>query len=136
MAEDPFAVLNRLAASPDVAWCARMNTGGAFRGKRYVAFGFKGLSDIIGQTVDGRFLAVEVKRPGENPTPEQSFFLALVAAYGGVSGVARGLADVDTILAGSPPQSRPTPPAVKILSGHHASRINLEAAARAISPAT
>jgi len=34
---------------------------------------------------DGRFLAVEVKRPGGRPNAEQVEFLALVAAYGGVA---------------------------------------------------
>ena len=47
----------------------------------------KGVSDIIGQLRDGRFFAIEVKRPGEKPTPEQSEFLSLVNDAGGIAGV-------------------------------------------------
>ena len=64
-----------------------MNVGG-FRNEhgQFVKFGFKGCSDIIGQIVDGRFFAWEVKRPGNKPTADQYAFLEVVANTGGISG--------------------------------------------------
>lgn len=43
----------------------------------------KGTSDIIGMLSDGRFLAVETKKPGEKMTEEQIKFQASVADCGG-----------------------------------------------------
>jgi hypothetical protein len=62
--------------------------------RRFV--GLRGVSDILGivpQTVpvDGRpatfgnLLAIEVKRPGEKPRPEQEAFLRRVAELGGIA---------------------------------------------------
>lgn len=63
-----------LDVHPAVAWSARMNSGAMTvegkSGKRYVKFAFTGCSDIIGQMADGRFLAIECKRPGGWPTDE------------------------------------------------------------------
>lgn len=67
-----------------------------------------GSSDLIGwqsvvvtQEMVGKpvaiFLAVEVKRPKKNPTPEQTNFLERVAAAGGISGVARSVEDARNI---------------------------------------
>jgi len=47
--------------------------------------GMKGQSDIIGICPDGRFLAIEVKRPGKKPTKEQDEFLEHIANNGGVA---------------------------------------------------
>lgn len=71
-----------------VAWVARINSGGAENAQgQYVAFhDIRGCSDIIGQMRTGQFLAIEVKRPGQRPTPKQQAFLELVAAFGGCSG--------------------------------------------------
>ena len=70
-----------------VIWSNRMNTG-ALKGQagHWVKFGFKGLSDIIGQVEGGLFFAWEVKRPGERPRTEQMEFLKTVAWSGGFSG--------------------------------------------------
>lgn len=82
-------VLSLLKWHPNVAWAARMNTGAVtLDAARFVRFGFKGCSDVIGQMKDGRFLAIEVKRPGGKATANQQEFLRKVAANGGVSGVA------------------------------------------------
>ena len=66
--------------------------GGGYR--RFV--GLRGVADILGilpQRVEvvgegeirfGNILAVEVKRPGEKPRPEQAAFLARVNELGGV----------------------------------------------------
>jgi len=49
---------------PKVAWSHRMNSGAMINEKgQPVRFSFPGISDIIGQLTDGRFLAIEVKRP-------------------------------------------------------------------------
>jgi len=93
-------VLKALLLHPRVAWAARINTGA---GKliypdgslsRFMRFGFSGCADNIGQLVDGRFLACEVKRPGEAPTEDQQAFLDRVNRHGGKGFVARNVADV------------------------------------------
>lgn len=56
-----------------------------------------GSADIIG-IKDGRFVAIEVKMPGKNPTKQQKAFLDTVSAMGGIAGVARSIADSDRIL--------------------------------------
>ncbi len=43
----------------------------------------------------GRYFALEVKQPGEKPTPEQLLFLAMVANDGGIAGVVYGFEDVE-----------------------------------------
>ena len=90
-----------------VAWHQRMNTGA---GKlvyqdgeisRFLRFGFPGCPDIIGQLRDGRFFAVEVKRPSGTLSGEQSQFLKLVRGNGGVGFVARRVEDVFSALGGA-----------------------------------
>lgn len=97
------AILQFLRAHPKVAWIARMNTGGMHRDDdegrtRYIPFAFVGCSDILGQLKDGRFLAVEVKRPGNGPTPEQTAFLETVCRHNGVGFVARSVDDAQSWL--------------------------------------
>ena len=53
----------------------------------------KGIADIIG-CYKGRFLAIEVKRPGEKPTPDQQEFLDRYSSAGGICFVARSVDDV------------------------------------------
>ena len=79
------AVMAYLKLHKDVAWTARINTGAMLIDHRFVKFGFNGCSDIIGQLKDGRFLAVEVKRPGNKPTKLQNAFLDMVNANGGLA---------------------------------------------------
>lgn len=55
--------------------------GGKFR--RFV--GLRGVADILGVLQTGRFLAVEVKRPGGKTSQEQDRFLDRVASLGGVA---------------------------------------------------
>ena len=64
--------------------------------KRYIPLpaGEKGVSDLIGCSPDGRFLAVEVKRPGGKATPDQIEFLERVKASGGIAVLAYSLEDV------------------------------------------
>lgn len=71
-----------------VAW--RQNTGVAkYKGPtgklRRVAYGFTGLSDVGAvHAPSGRYLAVETKIPGKEPTTEQQEFLDEVNASGGI----------------------------------------------------
>ena len=89
------AVLDMLKLRRDVAWFERMNTGGMVNPNgQYVRFGFKGCADILGQMRDGRFLAIEVKRPGAVPTEEQQEFLGRVQRAGGVAFVAWSVDDI------------------------------------------
>lgn len=92
-------VLKALRGHPAVAWCERQNTGATREGDRFIRYGWRGCSDVLGQLKDGRFLAVEVKAPGGRLRPEQAAFLEQVAAAGGVAFVARSCADVGRELA-------------------------------------
>ena len=95
-------------------WCWRQNQGaiplegGGFR--RFV--GLKGVADILGilpQTVRivgddgpvtfGNLLAVETKRPGEKPRPEQEEFLRQVNARGGVGVCVHSVGELEAVLA-------------------------------------
>jgi hypothetical protein len=59
----------------------------------------RGVSDILGLLPGGaRFLAIEVKRPGGKPTPQQQAFLDWVNEGGGVGIVASSIADVEHAL--------------------------------------
>lgn len=101
------AILRYLAMNPLIAWANRFNTGaavvesqdanGATR-RRYIRYAFPGCSDILGQLIDGRFLAVEVKAKGNKATEEQAAFLAKVAKAGGVAILAYSIDDVQTAL--------------------------------------
>lgn len=93
------AILEYLSLCRRVAWFKRMNVGGALQensdgSHRYIAFAFKGCSDIIGQMKDGRFLAIECKRPGKNATPDQWQFLCEVNRANGIGIVATSIEDV------------------------------------------
>ena len=86
-----------------LAWYARMNAGAGRlqRGNeasQWMRFGFPGQPDIMAQTTDGRFVALEVKRPTGRVRPEQDEFLAKVERHGGIAAVVRSVDDVDRAL--------------------------------------
>jgi hypothetical protein len=59
----------------------------------------KGTSDILAcLPPEGRFLALEVKRPGEKLTPEQSAFLTWIASAGGIGARVTSCQDVMDLL--------------------------------------
>jgi hypothetical protein len=87
-------VLQALRNHSAVAWCERQNTGAAKVGERFIRFGWRGCSDLLGMLKDGRLLAVECKAPKGRVRPEQAEFLSLVRRFGGVAFVARSAADV------------------------------------------
>jgi VRR-NUC domain len=72
-------------------FCWRQNQGaitGEHNGKRrFLRFtSMAGVSDILGILApSGRLLAVETKRPGRKPTPEQEAFLDVIRQCGGVA---------------------------------------------------
>lgn len=73
---------------------------GVFR-KSKSRFDIKGVSDVLGVLPDGKFLAIEVKRPsisgvqkGGMLSKEQKLFLENVKNNGGLAFVARDLNDV------------------------------------------
>lgn len=68
---------------------------------RYIKFGVcnPGGADLIG-IYRGKFLALEIKQPGKNPTPEQRNFIEMIRKHGGIAGVCREAADVKKILNG------------------------------------
>ena len=67
----------------------------------YIPTHTRGVSDIIGcLPKTGRFLAIEVKRPGGKPTPEQQQFIDTINGAGGLAFVARSIEDVEEALNG------------------------------------
>jgi hypothetical protein len=87
-------VLKVLRNHPAEAWCERQNSGAAKVGGRFIRFGWRGCSDVLGMMKDGRLLAVECKAKGGRLRPEQAAFLSLVRRFGGVAFVARDCRDV------------------------------------------
>ena len=74
--------------------------------ERLVRFGVKGLPDILlwrserhGDQTVARFGAIEVKRPGGKPSPEQVAFLDLLRRAGGIAVLATCVEDVAKALA-------------------------------------
>jgi hypothetical protein len=65
----------------------------------YIPTHTRGVSDIIGcLPKTGRFLAIEVKRPGGKPTLEQQQFIDTINQAGGLAFVARSVEEVQTQL--------------------------------------
>jgi len=62
--------------------------------KKHSKFHMTGQSDILGVFM-GRFLAIEVKRPGNKPTPNQVEFISNVNKHGGIAFVATSVEDVE-----------------------------------------
>jgi hypothetical protein len=90
-----------------VIWFCRVNSGAVKFGLRYIRYyllylggaqSSKGKADIEGMLSEGRYFALEVKRPGEQPTDEQVKFLDAVKAGGGIAAVVHGFDDVKKVL--------------------------------------
>jgi hypothetical protein len=98
------AVWKLLAHHPKVAWVTRLNSGTVMAD--FGADGFhplrmnykRGISDLIGQLRDGRFLACEVKREGAALMDHQREFLNEVLRHNGVAFVARCIEDAEKAL--------------------------------------
>ncbi len=96
-----------LSLHPDVVIHWRQNNGKvAAKGGYFAGAGVPGIADIGGLLKDGRYLAIEVKRPGVKrsgeyrhvPSEAQRAFLSLVEDNDGVACVARGIEDVERCL--------------------------------------
>jgi hypothetical protein len=76
------------------------NPSGAVRIRpgKFMSFGLKGSSDILGLLPGGRFLAVECKAAHGRLSPEQRQFLADIKALGGMAIVARSYRDIEAAL--------------------------------------
>ena len=57
--------------------------------------GEKGISDIIGCSPRGTFVAIEVKKKGGRPSPDQLYFLERVRQNGGIGILAYSFEDVE-----------------------------------------
>jgi len=98
--------------------CWRQNQGsvaGEHKGRRrFLRFASAdGISDIIGLLPPGgRLLAVEVKRPGKQPTATQQAFLDAIGRNGGLAVCVHSLAELEAalglgkVLAPGPAQAR------------------------------
>ncbi len=101
------AVLKAIRLHPQVAWIERMNTGAHKTDDRFIRYGFRGCSDIIGQLKDGRFLAVECKAPCGKLSEDQAAFLEQVRKHGGVAIVARSADTVGSVITQPREHSKP-----------------------------
>jgi hypothetical protein len=73
----------------------RNNTGVTRIGNRFIRFGYPGSADWLGICHDGRFLAVECKRPRDGRlTAKQRAFLGRIRRDGGVAMVVTGIDDL------------------------------------------
>lgn len=70
------------------------------RGPAWIHYGVgdKGGSDLIGCTLAGRFVALEVKTPTGRATPEQLRFIEAVRRNGGVGAVVRSVEEAVQVL--------------------------------------
>jgi hypothetical protein len=59
-----------------------------------LAFGEKGINEIIGCSPKGKFVAIEVKKPRNKPSPGQLKFIQNVKRNKGIAFVAYSLDDV------------------------------------------
>ena len=89
------AALEWLGLKHVVAW--RNNTGAVRRehkGRKYFTrYGVKGMSDIFGILLDGRFLAAEAKATGDL-SADQYLFIQRVKVQGGVGFMFRTLEEL------------------------------------------
>src|SRR5260221_11878799 len=98
------AIWKYLSHYPKVAWCTRINSGTVMAdfgadGVHPLRMNYKrGISDLIGQMRDGRFLACEVKREGANLMDHQREFLNEGIRNHGVAFVARNVGDAEEAL--------------------------------------
>ena len=90
-------ILRYLQARGIFAWKAGV---GAMRAvykntPRFVRFGQEGMSDIVGVLPNGRFLAIEVKRPGGRVTTAQKVFMGHVNLKYGLAFIAHSVEEVN-----------------------------------------
>jgi len=80
-------------------FCWKNNTVGIAKPNgHYIPAQMTGIADILGIMPDGRFLAIEVKRPGNKPTPNQVQFIQNIINNKGLAFLAYSLDDVKQII--------------------------------------
>jgi hypothetical protein len=73
----------------------RMYTGPRlYKGKKFLPSLQVGMPDIIGVLPDGKFFAIEVKKPGGDITPAQLDTIQAINARGGIAFIATRVEDV------------------------------------------
>lgn len=66
---------------------------------RYIRSGLcVGSSDLIGFSRDGKFIALEIKQPGQHASAEQQKFIDAVNNAGGIAGVAHSVDEAMALL--------------------------------------
>ena len=92
------AILQFLKLKGFYVW--RNQSTGIFnpKGKGFIPLGQTGVSDILGILPDGRFLAIEVKKPKGKATPNQIEFLDNINKHKGLGFIAVTVEDVQKIL--------------------------------------
>jgi hypothetical protein len=80
-------------------YCWRNSTGAVqIRPGKFMSFGKKGSSDILGILPGGRLLCVETKAPKGRLSPEQKEFLENARELGAFTAVVRGWQELDKAL--------------------------------------
>lgn len=80
------AVMAWLRLDKRVARVQRNQSGMFLEGNRVIRVGEKGLLDLTVYLRDGRYMEIEVKRPGKKPEPHQEARIADIKARGGLAG--------------------------------------------------
>ena len=91
-----------VALSEAGCFVLRTNSGVYYdsQGNR-VTIGFKGLSDLIGYTPEGKFFALEVKTPAGRASAEQLAFIEKCYRSGAIAGFTRSVEDALKIVSGT-----------------------------------
>ena len=93
------AILDMLIKHPKVSHAHVMTTGKIQgRGGHWITLGYPGVPDIIGMTKQGRFFAIEVKKPKEKPTQKQLEYLEMVDDNGGLSDWVTCVEDAEALI--------------------------------------
>lgn len=98
------ALMRKIMVALSEAGCfvLRTNSGVYYdsQGNR-VTIGFKGLSDLIGYTPEGKFFALEIKTPAGRASQEQVKFIESCYRSGAIAGFARSVESaLDVVMGG------------------------------------
>lgn len=91
-------IILALRADELVAFVWREQSGVFEDGGHIIRVGFVGKPDLIGMLVDGRFFAIEVKRPGGKATAEQTLVLNTIRQKNGIAGIAQSAEEALAII--------------------------------------
>ncbi len=91
-----------VALSDAGCFVMRTNSGVYYDSKgNRVTVGFKGLSDLVGYTPEGKFFALEIKTPVGRASKEQFAFIESCYRGGAIAGFARSVEDALKIVGGN-----------------------------------